>query len=282
MILSACRGGAAPPPATTAESPTEPPTTVSTRAVTTTPGEPEIVVTSRPPALIVHAGDESARLRAWSYCWSDGNVAVCADGVPPQEPRTLIVDEPITFEWPVSGATLQISSAFDGSCPQRRVSISLTDPFVPFDCDVLDITAIAAPGDASYRIRIETSLEAAVIPGPELSWAFVLSDVEPLAGAVPEVSISNFDGEITTVEGVFSLIWQDFVLELPVMWENFDEGTLLWADINFGETDVPPQFLMIYNVEINGTEYSIGSVTWPDDFSPGTPQGPVGSLIPAD
>ena len=258
---------------------TTPAVTQQTTTTTVTPTTASEL--ARPPLLIVTSGEASIRLNPWSYCWEAAGVGTCADGIPSEALPVLSVTEPMTFAWLGGEGQFRVSSNLDGSCPQRSVTVAQLEPFVPFDCDVLDITGIGRQGDAIYRLGIESTI-AAGVPGPEVSWSFTPSDVPPTAGVLPEVAIVNFDGEITQVSGIFSIVWEDFVLEAPVRSESYDGGTLLWPDINFGDTPVPDRFNMLYDVEINGTQYLIGGVIWPDDFSAAGAQGPIGSLIPAD
>lgn len=58
---------------------------------------------SAPPPIVLHRGDTTLTLTAFTYCWTsqtEGSIGLCSDGIPPDPLPVLDAAGPVTIEFP--------------------------------------------------------------------------------------------------------------------------------------------------------------------------------------
>ena len=102
MLLGAC-GQAAPDSPRRADPGRD--TTPSSSKNEGAPGEAGLPESERPPEVVVRYFDESVELSPWTYCYG----AVCADGMPPENPPDVGKPEEVFVEFPQPGWSFKAS-----------------------------------------------------------------------------------------------------------------------------------------------------------------------------
>ena len=138
-----------------------PPTTAA--VPTTVPGPGTAIPPAsfdRPPAIYVRGGGTELVLRAWTACWSSGNVSSCADGRPPVNPPDAGSPADLEVAFDAPGWRFHATAVPTGEVCGRSQSADLT----PTGPTTHRLTPIGRAGD--YTITLfGKSTEAATNGG---------------------------------------------------------------------------------------------------------------------
>lgn len=243
-----------------------------------------------PPPVTVRAGDKTAVLEAWTFCFASG----CADGFPPENPPDLGVAPRIEVEFPLQGWTFEAEFVPVGdACPRRQViAVDQTGDHTYVvapagHADTYDVTLFGrGDGDLVVTFRWTTATDGPMpIPRGRLA---VLADhdgavdsygveleLSDLAAtpdvATAEVTVTAANGKALTFEAVRA---PGCVAEGTLYWDGPDQ-----AGLDAVKLGLPP-FTYDVVLTLDGVEYS-ATAAWPDDEIEGNEPSVVLDFSPA-
>ena len=246
-------------------------------------GTPSTTTTGsdRPPNLVVTSGAERLEIEPWTYCWTSGTQAVCADGMPPDPLPEF--ESPVTelsIEYPIDWPMTTTFYPGDAEYCDGQIVIRLKPggdsflPPVPSGRHRVEVFAQGEGGDGIWSLAFETTTYTdPPPPHAEVYWYQDIDESDP--GVSIEVNVANIATQpdqatmsavVTDASGVTSEFSLDTTSD-PSCWTGGLHG---FADP--GATAIPggdaPYDIGI-GIETDGETWMVEPVRWPDEFIDG-------------
>ena len=246
---------------------------------------------SPPPLNLIADGGDAVELQSFAYCWSGGDVTLCADGDPSfVEGQTLAGTATFSIEWPLEDWSWTVEShTAGGQCDAVLPRITNQDRGMPIDVpsggDLVFVSGSGPEGSATYAFRPSFESEATT-SGAVAAVGFARPDAKPVDASRLTVWLSNLPEEPADfsasafVQGHAGRV-ATFEL-VPAVPPDCFAGRLAAAvapdaaGISLAGFAVPIRISV--DAVIDGIAFRTDAVVWPDDFRTGSDLSPTLSL----